>query len=161
AGDDPQRPRLQGWQLHHPAPRAEDGEHLLQHRHGRWYVELPAYAPTREKADQIVDARLASPMTADANDWIWQWGSSADYDAMPGIAKIDAAVLAINSADDERNPPETGIMEEAIKKVKNGKLYLIPASQQTSGHLTTGNAKFYKDKVQQLLQMAPPRGSGV
>lgn len=116
-------------------------------------------APTREKADSIVDARLGAPMTADANDWIWQWGSSADYDAMPGIAKIEAALLAVNSADDERNPPETGIMDAAIRQVKNGKLYLIPASEQTSGHLTTGNAKFYKDKLQELLKTAPRRGN--
>jgi homoserine O-acetyltransferase/O-succinyltransferase len=113
-------------------------------------------APTREKADQFVDARLAAPFTADANDWIWQWNSSADYDAMPGIGKIQAALLAINSADDERNPPETGIMQEALKRVPNGKLYLIPASTQTSGHLTTGNAKFYKDQLQEILQKTPP-----
>jgi homoserine O-acetyltransferase len=71
-------------------------------------------APTREKADKLVDARLASPMTADANDFLWQWGSSADYDAAPDLDKIEATVLAINSADDERNPPESGIMVEAL-----------------------------------------------
>ena len=79
-------------------------------------------APTREKADQFVDARLVAPFTADANDWIWQWSSSADYDAMPGIDKIQATLLAINSADDERNRPETGVMQEALKRVPNGKL---------------------------------------
>ena len=114
-------------------------------------------APTREKADQLVDARLAAPMTADANDFLWQWGSSADYDAAPNLEKIQASVLAINAADDERNPPETSLMERAIKRVKNGKLYLIPASEQTSGHLTTGNAKFYKQQLQELLQTAPQR----
>jgi homoserine O-acetyltransferase/O-succinyltransferase len=114
-------------------------------------------APTREQADKLVDARLAAPMAADANDFLWQWGSSADYDAAPGLEKIQAWVLAINAADDERNPPETGLMERAMKQVKNGKLYLIPATEQTSGHLTTGNAKFYKQEVQELLQMAPRR----
>ena len=52
-------------------------------------------APTREQADKLVDARLASAMTADANDFLWQWGSSADYDAAPGLEKIEATVLAI------------------------------------------------------------------
>jgi homoserine O-acetyltransferase len=112
-------------------------------------------APTREKADQFVDARLAAPFRADANDWIWQWSSSADYDAMPEIDKIRATVLAINAADDERNPPETGVMQEALNRVPNGKLYLIPASTQTSGHLTTENAKFYKDQLQEILQTTP------
>jgi homoserine O-acetyltransferase len=112
-------------------------------------------APTREKADKFVDTRLAAPFQADANDWIWQWGSSADYDGMPEIGKIRATVLAINSADDERNPPETGVMQEALTRVPNGKLYLIPASTQTTGHFTAANAKFYKDQLQDLLHKAP------
>ena len=115
-------------------------------------------APTREQADKLVDARLASAMTADANDFLWQWGSSADYDAAPGLEKIEATVLAINAADDERNPPETGLITQAMKRVKNGKLYLILASDETSGHLTTGNAKFYKQELQKLLEEAPRRG---
>jgi homoserine O-acetyltransferase len=112
-------------------------------------------APTRELADKIVDARLATPFAADANDFLWQWGSSFDYDPGPGLDKIEAWVLAINSADDERNPPETGIMVEAMKRVKNGKLYLIPASDETSGHFTTGNAKFYKQQLQEFLELVP------
>jgi homoserine O-acetyltransferase len=115
-------------------------------------------APTREKADKLVDARLASPMTADANDFLWQWGSSGDYDAAPQLEKIEATVLAINSVDDERNPPETGIMPEAMKRVKKGKLYLIAASEETSGHLTTGNAKFYSQEIKELLEKTPRQG---
>ena len=115
-------------------------------------------APTREKADKLVDARLASPMAADANDFLWQWGSSADYDATPELDKIEATVLAINSADDERNPPETGIMLGALKRIKNGRLYLIVASDETSGHLTTGNAKFYARELTKLLEKTPRQG---
>ena len=66
-------------------------------------------------------------------------------------------MLAINSADDERNPPETGVTDAALKHVKNGRLYLIPASTETRGHLTTGDAKFYKQQLQELLQSAPQR----
>ena len=68
-------------------------------------------APTNAAANKIVDDRLAAPPPKDANDFLWQWQSSADYDAAPGLEKINAVVLAINSADDERNPPETGIEE--------------------------------------------------
>jgi homoserine O-acetyltransferase/O-succinyltransferase len=114
-------------------------------------------APTRELADTVVDARLAVPMTADANDFLWQWGSSADYDAAPGLEKIQATLLAINAADDERNPPESGLTENAIKRVRQGTLYLIPASERTSGHATTGNAAFYKQQLEELLQAAPRR----
>jgi homoserine O-acetyltransferase/O-succinyltransferase len=66
-------------------------------------------------------------------------------------------MLAINSADDKRNPPETGLETEAMKRVKKGRLYLIPASDQTSGHATTGNAKFYKQQLDEFLQAAPRR----
>src|SRR5262249_23814440 len=115
-------------------------------------------APTREKADKLVDARLASPMTADANDFLWQWGSLAEYDPAPGLQKNEANVLAIKSADDERNPPETGVMLEALKRVKNGRLYLILASDETAGHGTTGNAKFYSQELKKLLEETPRRG---
>jgi homoserine O-acetyltransferase len=115
-------------------------------------------APTRALADKLVDARLAAATTADANDFIWQWESSADYDAAPELEKIEASLLLINAADDERNPPETKITDAAMKRVKNGRIYLIPASEQTSGHSTTGNARFYKQQIQELLDSAPQRG---
>jgi homoserine O-acetyltransferase len=114
-------------------------------------------APTRAQADKVVDARLAAPMTADANDFLWQWGSSGDYDAAPNLVKIEATLLAINAADDERNPPETGITEAAMKQVRNGKLLLIPASEKTSGHGTTGDARFYAKPLQELLQTTPQK----
>lgn len=114
-------------------------------------------APTGEQADKIVDGLLAAPMTADANDFLWQWGSSADYDPSPALGKIEASVLAINSADDERNPSETGLTEQAIKRLPHARLFLIPASDQTSGHLTTGNAAFYKDQLRDFLDKAPRR----
>jgi len=114
-------------------------------------------APTRERADKVVNERLAAPFRADANDTLYQWDSSRDYNPSPGLERIEATVLAINAADDERNPPETGLMERELKRVKNGKLYLIPASEQTTGHGTTGQAKFYAEPLRQLLQSAPKR----
>jgi homoserine O-acetyltransferase/O-succinyltransferase len=114
-------------------------------------------APTAATADKMVDERLATPVTSDANDLIYQWEASHDYNPSPGLERIEATLLAINSADDERNPPETGITDAALKRVKNGRLYLIPASTETRGHLTTGNAKFYRQQLQELLQTAPQR----
>jgi homoserine O-acetyltransferase len=114
-------------------------------------------APTSEKADKMVDDQLALPVTADANDYIYQWESSHDYDPSQGMEKIGAVTLAINAADDERNPPETGVTEAAVKRIKNGRIYLIPASTETRGHLTTGNAKFYTEPLRELLQTAPQR----
>ena len=114
-------------------------------------------APTTAKADKMVDERLAASIAADANDFVYQWEASRDYDPSAGLEKIEATLLAINAADDERNPPETGVTEAAIKRIKHGKLYLIPASTETRGHLTTGNAGFYAQPLQELLQTAPQR----
>ena len=114
-------------------------------------------APTRDAADKLVDQRLAAPFKADANDFVYQWDSSRDYNAAPGLERIQAALLAINAADDERNPPETGIMERELKRVKGGRLYLIPASEDTRGHGTTGNAKFWAKQLNDFLKTVPKR----
>ncbi len=114
-------------------------------------------APTREKADKLLEERLNAPFTADANDFMYQWDSSRDYNPAPKLDAIKAPLLAINSADDERNPPETGLMDEALKHVKGGKLLLIPASDETRGHGTTSMAKFYAKQLQEFLQNAPKR----
>jgi homoserine O-acetyltransferase len=114
-------------------------------------------APTAAKADQLVDEQLATPVTADANDFIYQWEASHDYNPSPTLERIEATLLAINAADDERNPPETGITDAALKRVKNGRLYLIPASAETRGHLTTGDAAFSTQQLRELLLTAPQR----
>jgi homoserine O-acetyltransferase/O-succinyltransferase len=114
-------------------------------------------APTRAKADQLVDSRLAAPPPADANDFLWQFDASRDYNPSPGLERIEASVLAINSADDERNPPETGLMEQSMKRLQHGRLWLIPASAETRGHGTTGMAKFWKQQLADFLVTVPRR----
>jgi homoserine O-acetyltransferase/O-succinyltransferase len=116
---------------------------------------LQKAAPTRQKADEIVNQRLSAPFIGDANDVLYQWESSRDYNPSPGLEQIQAALLAINSADDERNPPELGVMERELKRVKNGRVLLIPASEQTAGHGTGFQAKFWKKELGDLLQTAP------
>jgi homoserine O-acetyltransferase len=106
-------------------------------------------ASAREKVDEFVDSQLAAPVTADANDLLWQWASCADYDASAGLEKIEATVFAINSTDDERNPP--GVMARVMRQIKNGRLFLIVTSDETNGHLTTTNAKFYKSVLLRLM----------
>ena len=115
-------------------------------------------APTREKADQLLDQRLNARFTGDANDHLYQWDSSRDYNPSAGLERILAAVLVVNAADDERNPPETGLMDREIKRVKNARYFLIPASEQTVGHGTTGQAKFWKLPLAELLLSAPRMG---
>jgi homoserine O-acetyltransferase/O-succinyltransferase len=118
-------------------------------------LALQKMAPTREAADKLLDARLAVPFPLDANDVLYMWDASRDYNPAPGLERIQAPVLAINSADDERNPPETGIMERELKRVKNARLFLIPGSENTAGHLTTSMAKFWKQPLEELLSESP------
>ena len=112
-------------------------------------------APTRAAADKLLDERLAAPFLVDANDFLYQWDASRDYNAAPLLDRIRAPLLAINSADDERNPPESGIMERELKRLPNAKLYLIPGSEDTRGHSTTGFAKFWRLPLQQWLETVP------
>ena len=109
-------------------------------------------APTREKADQLVNQRLAQTSRADANDVIYQYESARDYNPSPKLESIKARLLAINSADDERNPPELGIMEREIKRVKQGQYLLIPASSETAGHGTVSRAKWWKHHLAEFLR---------
>jgi homoserine O-acetyltransferase/O-succinyltransferase len=120
-------------------------------------LALQKAAPTRELADKLLDSRLNAPFAGDANDVLYQWDSSRDYNAAPGLERIQATVLVINAADDERNPPETGITERELKRVKNASLLLIPASEETRGHGTTAFAKFWKRQLQELLAATPRR----
>ncbi|MGA2998261.1 alpha/beta fold hydrolase [Bradyrhizobium sp.] len=145
-------------------PGYNDGNYVSQPRMMKYAVAAYGFAssggtlayqnqaPTAEQADRMIDERLAAPVTTDANDFIYQWQASHDYDASARLSRIEATLLAINSADDERNPPETGVTVDAIKQIKNGKLYLIPASIETRGHGTTGSAKFYKQQLEELLR---------
>ena len=112
---------------------------------------LQRLAPDSDKADAIVNERLNTPLAMDANDFLYQWESSRDFNPGPDLEKIKAKVLVINSADDERNPPELGIIQKELKRVKSAELFLIPASDQTLGHSTTGQAKWWKDKLSQWM----------
>jgi len=120
-------------------------------------LALQKAAPTRAQADKLFETRLAAPMTLDANDYVYAWNSSRDYNAAPGLDRIQAPLMVVNAADDERNPPETGLMERELKRVKNARLLLIPASEATSGHGTTASAKFYAKELRELLETTPKR----
>jgi homoserine O-acetyltransferase len=114
-------------------------------------------APTREAADKLLESRMKAPFPADANDVLYQWDSSRDYNPSAGLERIQATLLSINAADDERNPLELGLLDAAIKRVKNGRALVIPVSEQTVGHGTTGNARFWAKELADLLNTAPRR----
>ena len=115
-------------------------------------LQMQKQWPTREKADAGFDRLMKSAMEKDANDMLYQFASSTDYNPEPDLVKIKARLIAVNSADDEVNPPELGIMERSIGKVKHGRYVLIPTSDQTRGHGTHSVAKLWKQYVVELLQ---------
>ena len=108
-------------------------------------------APNALAGDKLMQARLDAPVRGDANDMIYQYEASNDYDTSPALEKIEARVLAINSVDDERNPIELGLLEKAIKRVKNGRMFMIPTDADTRGHGTVGFAKFWKVELESFL----------
>ena len=112
---------------------------------------LFATAPTREKADAEVMRRIAQPGNDDANDTLYQFDAARDYNPTPGLEKIRARVLVINSADDERNPAELGLTEQAMKRIKNGRYVLLPMGPDSRGHGTTGNARAWKKHLEEFL----------
>ncbi len=114
-------------------------------------LQMQKQWPTREAADAGFQRLMEAAMQKDANDMLYQFASSADYNPEPDLEKIQARLIAVNSADDVVNPPELGILERCIKRVKNGRYILIPTSSETRGHGTHSVAKLWKQYVAELL----------
>jgi homoserine O-acetyltransferase/O-succinyltransferase len=110
-------------------------------------------APTLTQADAGLDAFVAAVLKAgDANDFLYALEASSDYDPGPGLEKIQAPLLAVNSADDLINPPELGILEREIRRVPHGRAVVLPLSDQTRGHGTHTLAALWKDQLEALLK---------
>jgi homoserine O-acetyltransferase len=121
-------------------------------------LQLHQANPTREQADAAVAELRKSAVGTDANDMLYALESSTDYDPSPRLDKIQAPLLAINSADDEVNPPELGILEREIQRVPHGRYILIPTSGETRGHGTHSRAVVWKNYLVELLRQSEPRG---
>ena len=109
-------------------------------------------SPTLSATDKVLDASTAAGLkTTDATDLLYQLEASYDYDPGPGLEKIQAPLLAVNSADDLINPPELGILESEIKRVKKGSAVVLPLTPDTRGHGSHTVAKLWKQYLQQVL----------
>jgi homoserine O-acetyltransferase len=115
-------------------------------------LQMLKQSPTRALADAAFDKLADRAIRTDANDMLYQFESSTDYNPQPGLEKIKARLIAVNSADDQVNPPELGILEREIKRVKNGRYVLIPISDETRGHGTHSVAKLWKQYVVELMR---------
>jgi homoserine O-acetyltransferase len=111
-----------------------------------------AEAPALAQTDTALDAFVANYLkTGDANDLLYALQASEDYDPNPGLGKIAAPLLAVNSADDLINPPELGILEREIKRVARGRALVIPLSDRTRGHGSHTIATLWKAELVRLL----------
>ena len=110
-------------------------------------------APTRAQADQVIDSYVNDHLhTEDANDILYAVEASHDYDPGPALERIEAPLLAINSADDLINPPELQILEREINRVPHGRAILIPFSERTHGHGSHTYAVLWKRDLEELLK---------
>lgn len=114
--------------------------------------------PTRDAAEKYADDYIARQVkTLDANDFLFQFEASRDYDPSKDLEKIKVPVLAVNSADDQVNPPEMGLMEKLMPRVKQGRYVLIPISDQTRGHGTHSLPAVWGPYLGELLKQIEPK----
>ena len=118
-------------------------------------LRLQKLGATNEMASAYVDERKANQKVGDANDTMYMWNASRNFDPTPKLSDIKAPVLLIISQDDERNPVELPMLEEGMKKVPNGQVYIVPEDDETTGHGTTYNASYYAAPLAEFLKGLP------
>jgi homoserine O-acetyltransferase len=148
-------------------PEFKGGEYTDKHLKGMLPAEFALFVmtssplqllkqePTREKADASFESRFYGPAQdrwPDPNDMFYQYNCSRDYNPAPHLEEIKAPLYAVNSADDQVNPPELGILEREIKRVKRGRYILIPISDQTRGHGTHSIPAIWGNYLDELLK---------
>jgi homoserine O-acetyltransferase len=110
-------------------------------------------APTRDEADALFDRMVADFLgRSDANDMLYCFDASRDYDPLQDLEKIAAPLTAVNTADDQVNPPELAVMEAAIPRVKRGRYVLLPIGGNTEGHRSHSFPELWKEHLAALLE---------
>jgi homoserine O-acetyltransferase len=120
------------------------------------YLQAPTLSQADEELENYEDRFVRSH---DANDVMYAFAASEDYDPAPDLEKIKAPLLAVNSADDLINPTDQGILEREIKRVRNGKAVVIPESTETVGHGSHTKAVLWKQYLEELLRKSEPPGN--
>ncbi len=118
-------------------------------------THLQEIGPTREKAIAYYEQIVQGARRLDANDYLYRWEASADYNPQPDLEKIRARFLAINFADDEINPAQLKVLERDIPRVKNGQYVLIPPGENSLGHQNLTRGALWGPYVAELLKQLP------
>jgi homoserine O-acetyltransferase/O-succinyltransferase len=123
-------------------------------------IQMQTALSTRDAADEFVRVYMERQLSElDANDLLYQIAASRDYDASGALDKIQAPVMWVNSADDFIDPPELGIAEREVKKIKSARFVLLPASAETHGHGTHSWAAVWQQYLSELLAQTEPKAS--
>ena len=115
--------------------------------------------PTPKEATTFVHKAIDNVVKhADANDMIYQFLSSRDYDPSAQLGQIKAWVMAVNSADDQVNPVgvDDMVMATEMEKVKHGSYIILPVSDQTHGHGTHTIPAVWDQWLWKLLKESNP-----
>jgi homoserine O-acetyltransferase len=121
-------------------------------------LQMQKQMPSKAAADTAFDATLKQRLAnTDANDLLYQVDASRDYNPEPKLESITTHLLAINSADDAVNPPELGVVERLIKRVKNGRFILLPITDETRGHGTHTIPAIWGKYLGELLNSTGPK----
>ncbi|MFQ5767012.1 MAG: alpha/beta fold hydrolase [Acidobacteriota bacterium] len=153
-------------------PEWRHGEYQAQPRGLRGAVHIliimvssPLYwqkiAPTRLEAEALLDERMNHYLPhLDATDMIYQFDASRNYNPAPHLEEIKAPLLAINSADDQVNPPELGILEKQIRRVRRGRAVVLPITGKTRGHGTHSIPAIWGEHLRRLLARSESAAMG-
>ena len=118
-------------------------------------LKLQEAGATREMADAYVDAKKADQEVGDANDVMYMWNASRDFDPTPKLGDITAKVLVVLSQGDERNPVELPMLAKNMAMISDAELVVIPESAETSGHGTAFTASYYADELAAFMASLP------
>lgn len=118
-------------------------------------LRLQELGATNEMASAYVDKRKAEQKVGDANDVMYMWNASRNFDPTPKLADITAKVLVVLSQDDERNPVELPMLEEGMAMIPDAELVIVPESAETTGHGTTYNSSYYADELAAFMASLP------
>ena len=143
-------------------PDYNGGDYVKQPSH--WIYTLPVQhiiiesrvrtyeaAPTRAKTIALFDKIVDDARQLDANDYLYGFEASWDYDPEPNLGKIKARLLSVNFADDMANVLELGLVERAVAKIPNARSVIVPASDKSHGHFGSRYPELWKQYLVELL----------
>ena len=109
--------------------------------------------PTRAAADAWYDRIIQGARThGEANNVLYHYDASSDYNPTPGLDKIKARLLLILFEDDQINSPEFAALSREMPRVKNGRFVTVPAGKESDGEGNNTDAKLWRSQLEDLLR---------